>query len=133
MWLISFAFRPGYAMSIPYTPEYRQKVIQPIMGLNRPKVGHNSKGFDEPIVIFQEGWELNGALYDNMDAFHVLQPNLERNLEFVASLLCDHLRPWKHLSQAEPEFYSCVDADATVTSFMRIMVALRSIEIPEYL
>jgi uracil-DNA glycosylase family 4 len=129
---VSFAFRPGYAMSIPYDPLHRTRIIDRLMRAHRPKVGWNSKGFDEPIVLFQEGWEVNGVLLDGMDHFHVFQPNIERNLEFASSLLTDHLTPWKHLSQAEPEFYSCVDADATITDELRLDAIMSSIRIPEY-
>jgi uracil-DNA glycosylase len=129
---ISFAFRPGFAMTVPHEEPYLSRVIRPLMAMNVPKVGHNSHGFDEPIVLFQEGWEVNGVLHDNMDAFHTLQPNLERNLEFVASLMTDHLKPWKHLSQSEPEWYSAQDSDATITSFLRILSMMRTVSIPEY-
>lgn len=128
----SFSFKPGFAMTIPYDPIYRERVIQPMMKLNIPKVGWNSKGFDEPIVIFQEGWELNGTLLDGMDEFHTFQPNIERGLEFATSLLSDHLKAWKHLNLSEPEWYSAQDADATITNHFRLQEALRSIEIPEY-
>jgi uracil-DNA glycosylase family 4 len=129
---ISFAFRPGFAMTVPHEEPYLSQVIKPLMAMNVPKVGHNSHGFDEPIVLLQEGWEVNGTLFDNMDAFHTLQPNLERNLEFVASLMTDHLKPWKHLSQSEPEWYSCQDSDATITSFLRILSMMKSVSIPDY-
>lgn len=126
---ISFAFKPGYAMSIPWEPKYIERIIKPIFRMNRTKVGHNSKGFDEPIIIFQEQMELNGLLLDSMDMFHVFQPNIERNLEFVASLMTDHLTPWKHLSQSDPVFYSCVDSDATITSTYRLQVVMRGMRI----
>lgn len=129
---ISFAFKPGFAMTVPHDPLYLSEVILPLMRLNIPKVGHNSHGFDEPIVRLQEGWEVNGVLHDNMDAFKVLQPNIERNLEFVASLMTDHLKPWKHLSQSEPEWYSAQDSDATITSFLRILSMMRTVSIPDY-
>lgn len=129
---ISFAFKPGYAMTVPYNSDTFARVIQPLMRMNRPKVGWNSKGFDEPIVIKQEGWEMNGVLMDAMDQFHVFQPNIERNLEFATSILTDHLKPWKHLSQAEPEFYSCVDSDATITDKLRLDSIMSEVQIPEY-
>ena len=129
---ISFAFRQGYAMTVPNTEDYRQKVIFPLLRLNRPKVGWNSKGFDEPIVRFQEGWELNGVQMDGMDQFHIFQPNVERNLEFATSLLTDHLKPWKHLSQSEPEWYSAQDSDAQISNVLMLDEIMSQIPIPEY-
>ena len=128
----SFAFRPGFAITMPNDPEHLERVVKPLMRMNRPKVGWNSKGFDEPIVLFQEGWEVNGTLLDGMDQFHVFQPNIERNLEFATSILTDHLQPWKHLSQSDPEYYSCVDADATITNVLRLNSIMSSIEVPSY-
>ncbi len=130
---ISYSFRPGYAMTIPWTSAYMDRIIKPIFAMNRPKVGHNSRGFDEPIIQFQEHMEINGDRHDCMDLFHVFQPNLERNLEFVTSLLSDHLQPWKHLNQAEPERYSAQDSDATITNAYKLREIMRSREIPEYL
>lgn len=129
---ISFAFRPGYALSIPWQPDYLEKVVIPLFRMNRPKVGWNSKGFDEPIILLQEGMEMNGTLLDGMDQFHTFQPNIERNLEFATSLLSDHLKPWKHLSQSEPEFYSAQDSDATITDVNRLDDIMSRIEIPSY-
>ena len=129
---LSMAFRPGYSMSIPYDPLFRREIIQPIMRMNRPKTGWNSSGFDLPIVIFQEGWEMNGILYDAMDQFHVFQPNIERNLEFATSILTDHLRPWKHLSQSDPVYYSCVDGDATISNSVQLDLIMNDIQVPDY-
>lgn len=93
---------------------------------------HNSKGFDEPIILLQEGMEMNGPLLDGMDQFKVFQPNIERNLEFVASILVDHLQAWKHRSQSDPEWYSAVDSDAAISIVDQLDDIMRQIEVPEY-
>lgn len=129
---LNLAWKQGYALTMPWREPYLSKVIIPFFRLNRPKVGWNSKYFDEPILIGQEHMELNGTLHDGMDMFHVFQPNIERNLEFATSLLTDHLKPWKHLSQSEEEFYACVDADATISDFYMLREAMSGIRIPEY-
>lgn len=129
---ISYSFRPGYAMTVPYVEPFISRIIVPIFRARRAKVGWNSRGFDEPIAIFQEGMELNGDLHDGMDMFHTFQPNVERNLEFATSILSEHLKPWKHLSQSEPEWYSAQDSDATITDAYRLRDIMRSREIPEY-
>ncbi len=129
---ISFAFRQGYAMTIPWTAAYLEKVIVPFFRSTMPKVGWNSRGFDEPIIRLQEKMEMNGRLYDGMDTFHVFQPNIERNLEFATSLLTDHLKPWKHTSQSEPEYYSAQDSDATISNFLQLRAMMQAIQVPEY-
>lgn len=129
---ISYSFKPGYAMTIPWAEPYLSRVIRPVFAMRRAKVGWNNRGFDEPIVIFQEGMELNGDLHDGMDMFHTFQPNIERNLEFATSILSDHLQPWKHKSQSEPEWYSAQDSDATITDAYRLREVMLDREIPEY-
>lgn len=129
---ISYSWRPGYAMTIPWIEPYISQVIIPIFEMNRPKVGWNSKGFDEPIVILQEHINMGGVLYDAMDQFHTFQPNIERGLEFATSILCDHLGAWKHRSQSDPEWYSCVDSDATITNHIRLNTMMSQVEVPDY-
>jgi uracil-DNA glycosylase family 4 len=128
---ISFAFRERHAMSIPWAPEY-QPVIDALLGSAGRKCGWNCKDFDDPILE-RNGKVIKGERHDAMNAFHVLLPNLPKKLEIATSFFAWHIKPWKHLSQAEPGFYSCVDADANLVDMLAIEKALRGIAIPEYL
>jgi len=120
---VSFAFRPGYAITMPWLPDYLP-TIRRLLESGRKQVGWNVKAFDIPQVQ-RVGVTPVGDIHDGMNAWHVLQPYLPRSLEFVSSFFCDHLHPWKHLSKDEPTFYSCVDADAALVNMMGIMAAMR--------
>ncbi len=121
---ISFCFRVGYAMSIPWTAPYLP-VIRKLLGSNRPQVGWNVKAFDIPIVQ-KAGVEVIGDVHDGMNAFHVWLPNLPKGLEPVTSYCSDHIQPWKHLNIAEPALYNCIDSDAALENFLYIKKALQS-------
>ena len=120
---ISFAFRVGHAMSIPWQAPW-MPVITRLLGVDRPMVGWNAKAFDIPIVQ-HAGVKVNGELHDGMNAFHVWLPNLPKGLEFVTSLCSDHIQPWKHLSMVEPALYSCIDSDAALENFLHIKRILK--------
>ena len=120
---ISFSFRVGYAMSVPWQAPW-MPVIQRLLQSNRPMVGWNAKAFDIPKVR-EAGIEVQGELHDGMNAFHVWLPNLPKGLEFVTSMCSDHILPWKHLSVAEPALYNCIDSDAALENFLHIENVLK--------
>ena len=120
---ISFAFRVGYAMSVPWQAPW-MPVITRLLGSTRPMVGWNAKAFDIPVVR-DAGVVVNGDLHDGMNAFHVWLPNLPKGLEFVTSLCSDHIKPWKHLNLAEPALYNCIDSDAALENFLHIERVLK--------
>jgi len=121
---ISFAFRPGYSITMPWFPDYLP-AIRRMLESGRKQIGWNIKAFDIPQVQ-AVGVFPKGDIHDGMNAWHVLQPYLPRGLEFVSSFFCDHLHPWKHLSKDEPKFYSCVDADAALVNMLGIMEAMKA-------
>ncbi len=108
---ISFSFRPGHAMSIPWQPAW-MKVIRRLLGSKGKKIGWNATIFDMPVVA-GAGVQVNGVLYDMMWGFHYWQSHLPKGLEAAASL-CTDLMPWKHEAYSQPAWYSAVDADAAL-------------------
>lgn len=124
---ISFAFRVGHAMSVPWQAPW-MPVITRLLGANRPMVGWNAKAFDIPHVT-EAGVDVQGELHDGMNAFHVWLPNLPKGLEFVTSLCSDHHAPWKHLNMSEPARYNCIDSDAALENFLHIKTVLKGQEL----
>jgi len=120
---ISFCFRVGYAMSIPWEVRW-MPIIKRLLTCNRPMVGWNIKAFDVPKVA-EAGVIVVGDVHDGMNAFHVWLPNLIKKIEFVTSLCSDHFLPWKHLNIAEPALYNCIDADAALENFLYIRMMLQ--------
>lgn len=74
-------------------------------------VGHNL-AFDVPRLEAATGHHLGNRFFDTMLAAHLLQPDLYKGLEKVASLYLD-VRPWKHLSESDPERYNAMDVHIT--------------------
>ena len=121
---VSFAYLPGVAMSIPWRPEYGA-VIRRLLG--NPEVRHvtwNGFAFDVPIVALNNV-AIRGTVYDGMWAWHLLQSDLPRGLEAVASVYAPELGPWKHLGASDPAYYNAKDADAALRNFLGIEGELR--------
>lgn len=70
------------------------------------KIFHNAS-YDIP-RLESEGVEFAGEVFDTMTAAVVLQPDLYKGLNAVASLYLD-VKRWKHLSDSQPEFYNATD------------------------
>lgn len=119
---ISFAFRPHYAMSVPWLPPYLP-LIQRLLGSAGRKVFWNG-GFDVP-VLRRNGMRVEGPIVDAMWAWHVLQSDLDRGLESVSSFYTS-LLPWKHTSNEDPAKYNAIDSDAALQNMLGIEKALRT-------
>lgn len=112
---ISFSDEEHQAISIPFGPEYIDGISQ-LLESDIPKLGYNCRGFDIPMLRKQNGIEVRGRIYDAMDIWHVVQSDLERGLEHASAWLTLEY-PWKHMNQANPQLYSCIDSDVALRCF----------------
>ena len=85
-------------------------------------VFHNADGFDRP-RLESNGCRWQGEIHDTMWLWHFLQSDMLKGLGFIAPFFTD-LPPWKHLSDSDPGYYSCCDADATFRCYVAIRRAL---------
>jgi DNA polymerase I-like protein with 3'-5' exonuclease and polymerase domains len=106
----SFSYEFGKAVSIPNHGVYR-KSIERFLREAGDKVTTNGRDFDYPVAEYN-GYELNGRHFDTFDLMKFWQSDLDKGLE-VASIDTTDLLPWKHMSDARPDWYSAVDADAS--------------------
>lgn len=118
---ISFSYKSHYAVSIPFSAEYFPS-IRELLENDAVKVVWNGRTFDKRVLEYN-GFRVNGTIFDAMDAWHLLQSDLEKGLEFVSGIYTN-IRPWKHLNNAQPAYYSCVDADATIQIYFTILKEL---------
>lgn len=110
---ISFAFESGWSVSVPFDIRYMALILR-LLRSTGITTGWNSWSFDNPVLRQQLSEDfLRGPHYDMMRAWHVLQSDLPKDLEFVASFFTD-LFPWKHLNRNEPGLYSAIDSDAQI-------------------
>lgn len=113
----SFSYKTHAGVTTPHDPRF-YPLLKELLKAKGAKTGHNFLYFDVP-VMEGHGWEVNGKLYDGMDAWHWLYPQRDKGLEAVTADTTDML-PWKHLSDAEPEWYSVSDSDAALRNILWI-------------
>lgn len=124
---VQFSIGEGSAIVLPWGGEYLD-VIRKVMALPNPKWGWNSRLFDLP-MLRAHGVEVNGEHHDLMNAWHHLQPDLPKGLQYVTSFYAPHFGPWKHLAGEEGDrdlyYYGAKDADATYRCGEGIFADLR--------
>lgn len=119
----SFAYRPGHAVSVPWTAPYRAS-LETIFASPGPKVGWNSRGYDDERILVHN--PINGDRLDGMLAWHVLNSSLPKGLGFTTPFYWQNTGMWKHLSQVNPAFYNAKDADAALRCWIGIEKDLRA-------
>jgi uracil-DNA glycosylase family 4 len=102
---IQFAWAADRALVLPWSPDY-MPVIQAVMGSANPKVGWNSRLFDDPLIR-AAGVSIGGYLDDLMVRWHHLQPDYNKALQFVTSFYCRDARPWKHRFHESAHYGFC--------------------------
>lgn len=120
---IQFSTDPYTGIVFPWTTPYIP-IARMLLESELEKWGHNYHNFDK-IVLKNHGIETRGVIHDIMDAWHHLQPDLPRNLQFVTSFYAPYIGPWKHLSNSDPALYGCKDVDAPIRNGQGIFRDLR--------
>ncbi len=105
---IQFSFGPRSGIYLPWRDPYIA-AARSVLSLPNSKAGWNNWKFDDPLLR-AHGVEIAGTIHDLMWAWHHLQPDLPRGLQFVAAQ-SGWPWPWKHLDHAHPGFYGIVDVD----------------------
>lgn len=105
---IQFSVAPDSGMYVPWQDEYKEAAAD-ILNLPNVKIAFNNWHFDDPILK-SHGVKINGRAHDLMWAWHAMQPDLPRNLQFVASFY-GFPAPWKHLGGSDHALYGIQDVD----------------------
>lgn len=117
-----YSYRDMHGMSIPWDGPYRT-VHQRLLSGPWNKCWWNG-GYDQPRIIAQD-IEIGGASHDGMDAWHILNSDLKKSLNFVTPWFLKRQKMWKHLSGAEPAYYNAVDAMAAGANLRGIIKLLK--------
>lgn len=104
-----YSYRDGHGLSIPWDGPFRT-VHERLLTGPWNKAWWNG-GYDQPRILSQN-IEIGGVSHDGMDAWHILNSDLKKSLNFVTPWFRKNLKMWKHLSGSQPAFYNAVDADA---------------------
>jgi uracil-DNA glycosylase family 4 len=103
-----FSVASGSGIFMPWREPYIG-VSKRLLSSRIPKLGWNNWRFDDP-VLRANGATIQGESHDLMWAWHHLQPDLPRGLQFAAAQL-GWPWPWKHYAMAKAQFYGIVDVD----------------------
>lgn len=98
-------------VTLPWSPLAKQMTKEALQQPGVVKVAHNIS-FDLPRLEAQ-GLRVEPPHFDTMLAAAMLEPDLYKSLESVASLYLDS-RPWKHLNVQQPAYYNARDASVTL-------------------
>jgi uracil-DNA glycosylase family 4 len=97
------------AIVVPWKGPY-VKELRRIFAAATVLKGQNILGFDLPVLEANGILAPNAEIRDIMLMQHLLQPDLDHDLEFIASLFTN--KPaWKHLASQQKEYYNAVDTD----------------------
>lgn len=118
---ISLTFRPGEAITMPFTPPY-DAWVRRILG-EAPKVLVWNRAFDVPRLQYH-GVVFNGRIYDGMDAWHFLEPSLPMGLKYAATFYCPDMGAWKLESRTNPEWYNAADSDVALRCYLGVRADL---------
>lgn len=121
---IQFSNAPYTGIVFPWTTPFKL-IAKKLIESQLEKWGWNYHNFDKRILK-QHGIETNGVIHDLMDAWHHLQPDLPRNLQFATSFYAPYIGPWKHLASADPSLYGCKDVDAPIRNGQGVFKDLRA-------
>lgn len=116
---ISFAYRPGYAITIPFQREFFSR-IQRLLNLPAKFIVYWNWTFDHPRLL-AKGFKIDQQVYDGMELWHYYKTALPKSLGSVTPNLCPHFAEWKSLFGVDEEFYSCVDSDAAISNVWKIL------------
>jgi DNA polymerase I-like protein with 3'-5' exonuclease and polymerase domains len=106
---VSFACRVGEGISVPWSDAYIP-AIRHLLAANRRYYVWN-RSFDKP-RLESNGVRFGGPVEDVMYAWHVLQPDLPMNINYVGSIFLPHYERWKYQHWGRPAYYSAVDSAA---------------------
>ena len=83
---------------------------------------HNSTYDDTRIIRYIPSFNLISL--DGMLSWHVVHSALPKSLGFVTPFYWQNTLMWKHLSNEQPAFYNCKDADSALRCWLGILPAL---------
>lgn len=120
--MVSFAYRPYEAISLPWTPPYIS-YIKTILEEAPTALVWNAP-FDVPRLLANDV-NFGGEIVDAMIAWHWLEPSLPMGLKFVATFLCPDMDAWALTKDQDFAAYNCGDSDVLFRSFEAIRDRLK--------
>lgn len=128
---ISFAYRPGHAITIPWTGQF-MGLIQEIFDLSFEYIVYWNWTFDHPRLL-AKGIKIHHKIWDGMELWHYYKTALPKSLGSVTPNLSPHFAEWKSLFGVDDEFYSCVDSDAAISNVFKMIQKMPRTQLDAFL
>lgn len=107
---IQFAHHADAGYVFPgFEAEYVREGTRRLLALPNRKLSWNGWKFDNKVVSGHHGIPILGIDVDLMSAWHWVQPDLPKGLQFATSFHAPHLHPWKHLAISDEDTYGACD------------------------
>ena len=107
---IQFAHHADAGYVFPgFEAQYVREGTRRLLALPNRKLSWNGWKFDNKVVSGHHGIPILGIDIDLMSAWHWVQPDLPKGLQFATSFHAPHLAPWKHLAIADEDTYGACD------------------------
>ena len=119
--MISLAFKPFHAISVPWIEPFRSMIIK-MFSEQADFLVWNAK-FDVP-RLQAGGVSFKGRVVDVMLAWHWLEPSLPMGLKYVATFFCPDMQAWKLDMHKNFAWYNCADSDVLLRVFKEIHLRL---------
>jgi len=124
--------RPYEAHALHFTPDTQQLCHELFNDPAVEKVTQNGEGFDIPYCEHRS-FNFAGPSFDTLQAFHLTNSDLEKNLDFIASLYAADIPPWKGDAMYKSGFDAlklgnCKDVDATCRAYLSLRDELRNLD-----
>lgn len=119
---INFSYSSDVGITVPWVGPYIS-IVEEMLATHGVKIFHN-KHYDVPRLVFNR-IQLNGPIWDSMDAWHALHTNLPKSLGFISPFF-SNLGPWKHLASTNPGLYAAYDPVQTFRDMVGIAKELQS-------
>lgn len=108
---IGFATRPDRAIVFKLDTQRKREAIKIILDSQSKKIFQN--GIFDTLILLENGYTVNNYFFDTMIAQHILNPELPRGLDFLASVYTR--QPYyKHTSKDDVMTYNGIDACTTL-------------------
>jgi len=107
---IQFAHHADAGYVFPgFEADYVRDGTRRLLGLPNRKLSWNGWKFDNKVVSGHHGIPILGLDVDLMSAWHWVQPDLPKGLQYATSFHAPHLSPWKHLAMSDEDTYGACD------------------------
>lgn len=112
-----------------WTPRV-ERICKQLMALSNPKLDVNGRFFDRKLLRRIDA-VMNGRFIDLQSLWAHLQPDLPRNLQYIASFFSPQYGAWKHLVGQDMEEYGKHDSIRPLMAYHGILATMSRLKHPE--